>query len=69
MRLVVRVDARARLRERDVAAALDCAPMAVVRTDPGLTPAADRGELIASLRRSRLGRSACQIADLLVGDE
>jgi secretion/DNA translocation related CpaE-like protein len=69
MRLVVRVDARARLRERDVAAALDCAPMAVVRTDPGLTPADDRGELIASLRRSRLGRSACQIADLLVGDE
>jgi len=68
VRLVVRADARSRLRERDVAAALDCAPIAVITTDPGLTAAADRGELVASLRRSRLGRSIRRMADLLVHD-
>jgi secretion/DNA translocation related CpaE-like protein len=56
--LVVRTESRARLRPDEASAALDLPLAATVRTDSAVAAAAERGELTAYLRRSRLGRSA-----------
>jgi secretion/DNA translocation related CpaE-like protein len=66
LRLVVRIDPRSRLHDRDVASALGVERVAAVRHESGLTSAADRGELIRWLRRSRLGRSAKSIVGELL---
>lgn len=69
VRLVVRADGRGRLRERDVADALALPHVATIATDSGMTAAVDRGQLLQSLRRSSLGRTARVIADrLFAGD-
>jgi secretion/DNA translocation related CpaE-like protein len=66
--LVVRADGRSRLHERDVTDALGIQHLATVGADSGITAAIDRGQLLHSLRRSGLGRTARVIADrLLVG--
>jgi Flp pilus assembly CpaE family ATPase len=66
--LVVRADGRGRLHERDVTSALGLPHLATVGADSGITAAIDRGQLLQSLRRSGLGRTARVIADrLLVG--
>jgi secretion/DNA translocation related CpaE-like protein len=62
LRLVVRTDPQSRLRDRDVASALGIERIAAMRHESGLASAADRGELIRWLRRSRLGRCAKGIA-------
>ena len=62
VRLVVRTDSRTRLRDGDVTSALGLDHLATVRHESALSAASDRGELIRWLRRSRLGRSAKQMA-------
>lgn len=64
--LVVRTDARGRLRDNDVTSALGLEHLATVRHEPGLTTASDAGEIMRWLRRSRLGRTAKQVTSELL---
>lgn len=66
IRVVVRLDGRSRLRDRDVTSALGLDLLATVRQEAGLSAAADRGEVIRWLRRARLGRTAKQMVDQLL---
>jgi len=66
LRVVVRLDVRTRLRERDVVTALGFDHAATIRTETGLTAATDRAQLLEALRRSRLGRSARTLAGVVV---
>ena len=69
VRLVIRADGRGRLHDRDVAEALALPHVATISGDSGMTAAVDRGQLLQSLRRSGLGRTARVIADrVLVGE-
>ena len=63
--LVVRTDARTRLRDRDVATALGLPHVGTVAAEGRVTAAADRGQLVQSLPRSALGRTALHIAEQL----
>lgn len=66
LRVVVRVDPRSRLRDRDVVAALGLAHVATVHREAGVTAATDRADLLKWLRGSRLARAAKTIADEIV---
>lgn len=58
LRLVIRTEARSRLRDRDVVAALALDHLATTRHESDVTAAIDRGELVRWLPRSQLGRTA-----------
>lgn len=68
IRLVVRTDARSRLRDSDVTTALGLEHLATVRHEAGVSAANDRGEVVRWLRRSRLGRTAKQMVTTLLAD-
>ena len=65
VRIVLRLDGQCRLKERDVVAAIGYDHAATVTTETRIAVAADRGELVKSLPRSRLGRSARSLFDAL----
>lgn len=69
IRLVVRADARSRLRDRDVSTALGLPHVATIAAEGRVTAAADRGQLVQSFRRSALGRTALDIVDLFVAGD
>jgi secretion/DNA translocation related CpaE-like protein len=70
VRVVVRIDGRSRLRANDVTSALGLDLLATVRHEAGLTAAADRGDLVRWLHRSRLGRTAKRsVGQLLSGGD
>jgi secretion/DNA translocation related CpaE-like protein len=66
VRTVVRLEARSRLRERDVVTALGFSHAATLRAESGVTAATDRAQLLAWLRRARMGRTAKSLADSIM---
>ncbi len=69
LHLVTRADGRGHLRDRDVAAALGLSHVATVASASGIAAAVDRGQLVQSLPRSSLGRTARSIVDRMLPRE
>lgn len=69
IRLVVRADGRRRLHHRDIAKSLALPHLATFAAESGVAGAVERGQLLQSLRRSALGRTARAVVDQLDADD
>jgi hypothetical protein len=65
IRLIVRSDRRRHLHHRDIAKSLALSHIATVTAESGVAAAVERGQLVQSLRRSALGRTARAVVDQL----